>query len=173
MCLRIRREGEIRARERQINKYHVLRGGGARAARSTDRRIKSVFFAPRLQIQMCSIAMPGELMLGHSPPAYSHHLLYGHHHHHHRSLVVNSPQPVVGQRATNSTRSVPPRIRPCLSSGSIETRSDAARNSEAAVTAAIARRKKRVVFADDRGRPLTQVRRTLLYRLFDRSRLSD
>ncbi|XP_043268686.1 protein phosphatase 1 regulatory subunit 3C-B [Venturia canescens] len=117
---------------------------------------------------MCSIAMPGELMLGHSPPAYGHHRLYAHHQHHHHQhqhhrppLVVNPPpqQQPVSQGVSSSTRSVPPAIRPCLSSGAIlESGGDAARKTEAAVAAAIARRKKRVVFADDRGRPLTQIR---------------
>lgn len=77
---------------------------------------------------MCSIAMPAELIL-HSPPVYSP-LLYG-------PLVVTAP--------TITSRSVPPRIRPCLSSGSLSLDNDG-------------RQKKKVVFADDRGRPLTQVR---------------
>lgn len=76
---------------------------------------------------MCSIAMPAELIL-HSPPVYSP-LLYG-------PLVVTAP--------TITSRSVPPRIRPCLSSGSLSLDNDG-------------RQKKKVVFADDRGRPLTQV----------------
>lgn len=80
---------------------------------------------------MCSIAMPAELILGHSPPVYST-LLY-------RPLVV-SPQV--------TTRTVPPRIRPCLSTGSLPLNSLHNNNKQ----------KKRVVFADDRGRPLTQVR---------------
>ncbi|XP_012264336.1 protein phosphatase 1 regulatory subunit 3C isoform X2 [Athalia rosae] len=80
---------------------------------------------------MCSIAMPAEVILGHSPPVYST-LLY-------RPLVV-SPQV--------TTRSVPPRIRPCLSTGSLPL--DSLHNNN--------KQKKRVVFADDRGRPLTQVR---------------
>lgn len=80
---------------------------------------------------MCSIAMPAELIL-HSPPVYSP-LLYG-------PLVVTAP--------TITSRSVPPRIRPCLSSGSLSL--DTLRNNDG-------KQKKRVVFADDRGRPLTQV----------------
>ncbi|XP_015512414.1 protein phosphatase 1 regulatory subunit 3C isoform X1 [Neodiprion pinetum] len=80
---------------------------------------------------MCSIAMPAEVILGHSPPVYST-LLY-------RPLVV-SPQV--------TTRTVPPRIRPCLSTGSLPV--DNIRNNN--------KQKKRVVFADDRGRPLTQVK---------------
>ncbi|XP_015598892.1 protein phosphatase 1 regulatory subunit 3C isoform X2 [Cephus cinctus] len=80
---------------------------------------------------MCSIAMPSELILGHSPPVYSS-LLYS-------PLVVTAP--------TVNTRSVPPRIRPCLSTGSLPLNS--LQNNK---------QKKRVVFADDRGRPLTQVR---------------
>ncbi|XP_066582300.1 protein phosphatase 1 regulatory subunit 3C-like isoform X2 [Prorops nasuta] len=84
---------------------------------------------------MCSIAMPAELLLGHSPPVYSS-LLY-------------SPLVVTG--APIATRSVPPRIRPCLSTGSLAL--DSLRNSNDGN-----RQKKRVVFADDRGRPLTQVR---------------
>lgn len=47
-----------------------------------------------------------------------------------------------------STRSVPPRIRPCLSTGSLPL-NELQNNKQ---------KKKRVVFADDRGRPLTQVR---------------
>ncbi|EFN83632.1 hypothetical protein EAI_06582 [Harpegnathos saltator] len=74
--------------------------------------------------------MPTELLLGHSPPVYNP-LLYS-------PLVVTAPS------ITN--RSVPPRIRPCLSSGSLTL--DALRNNK---------QKKRVVFADDRGHPLTQV----------------
>ncbi|KAG5307501.1 PREDICTED: protein phosphatase 1 regulatory subunit 3B-A isoform X1 [Acromyrmex echinatior] len=81
---------------------------------------------------MCSIAMPAELIL-HSPPVYSS-LLYG-------PLVVTAP--------TITSRSVPPRIRPCLSTGSLPL--DSLRNNDG-------KQKKRVVFADDRGRPLTQVR---------------
>ncbi|XP_014489261.1 PREDICTED: protein phosphatase 1 regulatory subunit 3C-B [Dinoponera quadriceps] len=84
---------------------------------------------------MCSIAMPAELLLGHSPPVYSS-LLYN-------PLVVTAP--------TITSRSVPPRIRPCLSSGSLTL--DALRNNNNN-----SKQKKRVVFADDRGRPLTQVR---------------
>ncbi|XP_012532747.1 protein phosphatase 1 regulatory subunit 3C-like isoform X1 [Monomorium pharaonis] len=80
---------------------------------------------------MCSIAMPAELIL-HSPPVYSP-LLYG-------PLVVTAP--------TITSRSSP-RIRPCLSSGSLSL--DSLRNNDG-------KQKKRVVFADDRGRPLTQVR---------------
>ena len=80
--------------------------------------------------------MPAELMLGHSPPVYGHHLLY-------RPRVVSQSQ--------ISTRSVPPRIRPCLSTGSLPI--DSIRNGSNNDN----RQKKRVVFADDRGRPLTQV----------------
>ncbi|KAM0730587.1 Protein phosphatase 1 regulatory subunit 3C [Formica fusca] len=83
---------------------------------------------------MCSIAMPAELILGHSPPVYSS-LLY-------RPLVVTAP--------TITSRKVPPRIRPCLSSGSLPL--DSLRND------GNGKQKKRVVFADDRGRPLTQIR---------------
>ncbi|KOX80119.1 Protein phosphatase 1 regulatory subunit 3C-B [Melipona quadrifasciata] len=86
---------------------------------------------------MCSIAMPAELLLGHSPPVYSS-LLYS-------PLVVTAP--------TITSRSVPPRIRPCLSSGSLAI--DSIRNSS---DGGSNKQKKRVVFADDRGRPLTQVR---------------
>ncbi|XP_011641775.1 protein phosphatase 1 regulatory subunit 3C isoform X2 [Pogonomyrmex barbatus] len=82
---------------------------------------------------MCSIAMPAELIL-HSPPVYSP-LLYS-------PLVVTAP--------TITSRSVPPRIRPCLSSGSLPL--DSLRSDGSG------KQKKRVVFADDRGRPLTQVR---------------
>ncbi|XP_058797898.1 protein phosphatase 1 regulatory subunit 3C-like isoform X2 [Phymastichus coffea] len=87
---------------------------------------------------MCSIAIPSELLLGHSPPVYGS-LLYS-------SLMVTTP-PI-------SNRSVPPQIRPCLTSshslhlGLLNGGDDAC----------IKRNKKRVVFADDRGRPLTQVR---------------
>lgn len=77
--------------------------------------------------------MPAELILGHSPPVYSS-LLY-------RPLVVTAP--------TITSRKVPPRIRPCLSSGSLPL--DSLRND------GNGKQKKRVVFADDRGRPLTQV----------------
>lgn len=80
--------------------------------------------------------MPAELMLGHSPPVYSS-LLYS-------PLVVTGP--------TITSRSVPPRIRPCLSTGSLPI--DSIRNSNDRTS----KQKKRVVFADDRGRPLTQVR---------------
>ncbi|XP_012287575.1 protein phosphatase 1 regulatory subunit 3C isoform X2 [Orussus abietinus] len=80
---------------------------------------------------MCSIAMPAELILGHSPPLYS-------------PLRYN---PRVVTATPISTRSVPPRIRPCLSTGSLSL--DELHNG---------RRKKRVVFADDCGGPLTQVR---------------
>lgn len=75
--------------------------------------------------------MPAELIL-HSPPMYSP-LLYG-------PLVVTGP--------TITSRSIPPRIRPCLSSGSLPL--DSLRNNDG-------KQKKRVVFADDFGRPLTQV----------------
>lgn len=85
---------------------------------------------------MCSIAMPAELILGHSPPVYSP-LLYS-------PLVVTAP--------TITTRSVPPRIRPCLSTGSLPL--DSLKNNNDTSN----KQKKRVVFADDRGRPLTQVR---------------
>lgn len=80
--------------------------------------------------------MPAELILGHSPPVYSS-LLYS-------PLVVTAP--------SITSRSVPPRIRPCLSSGSLPI--DSLRNSSDGSN----KQKKRVVFADDRGRPLTQVR---------------
>ncbi|KAJ8686280.1 hypothetical protein QAD02_022074 [Eretmocerus hayati] len=89
---------------------------------------------------MCSIAIPSELLLGHSPPVYGS-LLYS-------SLMVTTP-PI-------ASRSVPPQIRPCLASGSLQLggllkgSNDAANNNR--------KNKKRVVFADDRGRPLTQVR---------------
>ncbi|KAL2712519.1 protein phosphatase 1 regulatory subunit 3C-B [Vespula squamosa] len=83
---------------------------------------------------MCSIAMPTELILGHSPPVYNP-LLY-------RPLVT----------PTITTRSVPPRIRPCLSTGSLPL--DSLKNNNDSSN----KQKKRVVFADDRGRPLTQVR---------------
>ncbi|XP_046143198.1 protein phosphatase 1 regulatory subunit 3C-B isoform X2 [Osmia bicornis bicornis] len=86
---------------------------------------------------MCSIAMPAELLLGHSPPVYSP-LLYS-------PLVVTAP-PI-------TSRSVPPRIRPCLSSGSLAI--DSIRNNN---DGSNNKQKKKVVFADDRGRPLTQVR---------------
>ena len=86
---------------------------------------------------MCSItAMPAELILGHSPPVYSP-LLYS-------SLIVTNPP--------MSNRSVPPRIRPCLSSGSLNL-DGLLKNSNDVIN----KRKKRVVFADDRGRPLTEV----------------
>ncbi|XP_031842632.1 glycogen binding subunit 70E [Nomia melanderi] len=85
---------------------------------------------------MCSIAMPAELLLGHSPPVYSS-LLYS-------PLVVTAP--------TITSRSVPPRIRPCLSSGSLAINNIRSSND------GNNKQKKRVVFADDRGRPLTQVR---------------
>lgn len=77
--------------------------------------------------------------MGHSPPVYGS-LLYS-------SLMVTTP-PI-------ANRSVPPQIRPCLASGSLQlagllkSNDDAANNNK--------RNKKRVVFADDRGRPLTQV----------------
>lgn len=77
--------------------------------------------------------MPAELLLGHSPPVYSS-LLYS-------PLVVTAP--------TITSRTVPPRIRPCLSSGALPL--DTLRNE------GNGKQKKRVVFADDRGRPLTQV----------------
>lgn len=85
--------------------------------------------------------MPAELLLGHSPTSvYGHHLLYS---------------PLVQQVTPISGRSVPPRIRPCLSTGSINIpngiRESNDRNNNS-------KQKKRVVFADDRGRPLTQVR---------------
>lgn len=80
--------------------------------------------------------MPAELLLGHSPPVYNP-LLYS-------PLVVTAP--------TITSRSVPPRIRPCLSSGSLAI--DSIRNSN---DGGSNKQKKRVVFADDRGRPLTQV----------------
>lgn len=83
---------------------------------------------------MCSIAMPAELLLGHSPPVYS-------------SLLYS---PLVAP--TIASRSVPPRIRPCLSSGSLAI--DSIRNNN---DGGSNKQKKRVVFADDRGRPLTQV----------------
>ena len=91
---------------------------------------------------MCSIAMPAELLLGHSPPVYSS-LLYS-------PLVVTAP--------TITSRSVPPRIRPCLSSGSLAI--DSIRNSS---DGGSNKQKKRVVFADDRGRPLTQVNSKYTY----------
>lgn len=78
--------------------------------------------------------MPTELILGHSPPVYSP-LLYS-------SLMV-----------TTSNRSVPPRIRPCLSVGSLNL-DGLLKNTNDVIN----KRKKRVVFADDRGRPLTEVR---------------
>lgn len=84
---------------------------------------------------MCSIAIPAELLLGHSPPVYSS-LLYS-------PLVVTAP--------TITSRSVPPRIRPCLSSGSLAINN--IRNNNDGSN----KQKKKVVFADDRGRPLTQV----------------
>jgi protein phosphatase 1 regulatory subunit 3A/B/C/D/E len=91
---------------------------------------------------MCSIAIPSELLLGHSPPVYGS-LLYS-------SLMVTTP-PI-------ANRSVPPQIRPCLATGGhslqlgglLKTNDDATNNNK--------RNKKKVVFADDRGRPLTQVR---------------
>lgn len=83
---------------------------------------------------MCSIAMPAELILGHSPPVYSS-LLYS-------PLVVTAP--------TITSRSMPPRIRPCLSTASLAL--NTLRNNDGS-----GKQKKRVVFADDRGRPLTQV----------------
>ncbi|KAI4480397.1 hypothetical protein M0802_014258 [Mischocyttarus mexicanus] len=85
---------------------------------------------------MCSIAMPAELILGHSPPVYSP-LLY--------SPLVRTAPPI-------TTRSVPPRIRPCLSTGSLPLNSIKNNNNNSN------KQKKKVVFADDRGRPLTQVR---------------
>lgn len=79
--------------------------------------------------------MPAELILGHSPPVYSS-LLYS-------PLVVTAP--------TITSRSMPPRIRPCLSTASLTL--NTLRNNDGS-----GKQKKRVVFADDRGRPLTQVR---------------
>ncbi|XP_031787376.1 protein phosphatase 1 regulatory subunit 3B-A [Nasonia vitripennis] len=92
---------------------------------------------------MCSIAIPSELLLGHSPPVYGS-LLYS-------SLMVTTP-PI-------ANRSVPPQIRPCLASASLhlngllKSNDDVANNSNNNK-----RNKKKVVFADDRGWPLTQVR---------------
>lgn len=80
--------------------------------------------------------MPAELILGHSPPVYSS-LLYS-------PLVVTAP--------TITSRSMQPRIRPCLSSGILSL--DTLRNNNDGN----GKQKKRVVFADDRGRPLTQIR---------------
>lgn len=51
-----------------------------------------------------------------------------------------------------ANRSVPPRIRPCLSVGSLNL-DGLLKNSDDVIH----KRKKRVVFADDRGRPLTEV----------------
>ncbi|XP_011497093.1 PREDICTED: protein phosphatase 1 regulatory subunit 3C-like [Ceratosolen solmsi marchali] len=87
---------------------------------------------------MCSIARPSELLLGHSPPVYGS-LLYN-------SLMVTTP--------SINNRSVPPQIRPCLASTSIHL-DDLIKNNDVICNK---RNKKRVVFADDRGRPLTQVR---------------
>lgn len=80
--------------------------------------------------------MPAELILGHSPPVYSS-LLYS-------PLVVTTP--------SITSRSVPPRIRSCLSTGALSL--NTLQNS----SDGNGKQKKRVVFADDRGRPLTQVR---------------
>lgn len=88
---------------------------------------------------MCSIAIQSELLLGHSPPVYGS-LFYS-------SLMVTTP-PI-------ASRSVPPQIRPCLASASLhfdsllKSSDDVANNNK--------RNKKKVVFADDRGWPLTQV----------------
>ncbi|KAK0084921.1 hypothetical protein PV325_006123 [Microctonus aethiopoides] len=87
---------------------------------------------------MCSIAMPGELLLGHSPPVYNH-LLYN------PLMVTAAKSPIAG-------RSVPPRIRPCLSTGSLPIcglHNTIANDNK---------QKKRVVFADARGLSLTHVR---------------
>lgn len=85
---------------------------------------------------MCSIAIPSELLLGHSPPVYGS-ILYS-------SLMVTTP-PL-------ANRSVSPhQLRPSLQLvGLLKTNGNNKSND--------VRNKKRVVFADDRGRPLTQVR---------------
>lgn len=95
---------------------------------------------------MCSIAIPSELLLGHSPPVYGS-LLYN-------SLMVTTP-PL-------ANRSVSPHR--CLSSaapfqlvGLLKTNNNS-NSSSGGSSDANKRNKKRVVFADDRGRPLTQVR---------------
>ncbi|XP_014203319.1 protein phosphatase 1 regulatory subunit 3C-like [Copidosoma floridanum] len=96
---------------------------------------------------MCSIAIPAELLLGHSPPVYGS-LLYS-------SLMVTTP-PI-------ANRTVPPQIRPCLTQGSLQLvgllkGSSSNNGNDDANNSNKQRNKKRVVFADDRGRPLTQVR---------------
>jgi protein phosphatase 1 regulatory subunit 3A/B/C/D/E len=88
--------------------------------------------------QMCSIAIPSEILLGHSPPVYGS-LFYN-------SLMVTTP--------SINSRSAPPQIRPCLAPTSLHLDNLLKSNNG---TALIKRTKKKVVFADDRGRPLTQV----------------
>lgn len=83
---------------------------------------------------MCSIAIPSELLLGHSPPVYG-------------SLLYSSLQMVTTPPLAN--RSVSPQIRPLQLVGLLKSANHSSNEK---------RNKKRVVFADDRGRPLTQVR---------------
>lgn len=95
---------------------------------------------------MCSIAaIPSELMLGHSPPVYGS-LLYS-------SLMVTTP-PI-------TNRTVPTQIRSCLASASLHLDGLLKNNGDS--TNNVKRNKKKVVFADDRGRPLTQVRFFILF----------
>ncbi|CAB0030455.1 unnamed protein product [Trichogramma brassicae] len=103
---------------------------------------------------MCSIAaIPSELrVLGHSPPVCGS-LLYS-------SLMVTTPPGPIVSRNT-----VPPQIRSCLASASLQlneliktSSEDASSSSSSSVADSNKRNKKRVVFADDRGRPLEHVR---------------
>ncbi|CAD6202647.1 GSCOCG00009696001-RA-CDS [Cotesia congregata] len=94
---------------------------------------------------MCSIAMPAELILGHSPP------VYGHHHFLYNPLMV--------------TASPGNGIRPCITSTidqlsglTINHFNKQPKNDSEDIRKGNDKQKKRVVFADDRGRPLTQVR---------------
>ncbi|XP_014235847.1 protein phosphatase 1 regulatory subunit 3C-like isoform X1 [Trichogramma pretiosum] len=100
---------------------------------------------------MCSIAaIPSELrVLGRSPPVCGS-LLYS-------SLMVTTPAGPIVSRNT-----VPPQIRSCLASASLQLNELIKTSSEDASSSSVAdsnkRNKKRVVFADDRGRPLEHVR---------------
>lgn len=87
--------------------------------------------------------MPAELLLSrHAPPAYNP-LLYS-------SLMVTTT-PAISNISVNQKT-----IRPCLSSGSLEI--DGLLKNADTDCCDSNKRKKKVVFADDRGRPLTQVK---------------
>lgn len=114
------------------------------------------------QLPMCTIVMPAdyEMLVSHSPPVYSHSPPHG------GFLSAYYHHPARNCRVASSTSFPPPPLqcktasprRPCLVIRPPEDCSSSSSSSESDDPTSPTKLKKRVVFADDKGMPLSHVR---------------